>query len=124
MKTLYIIRGLPGSGKSTLAGQLGYTVREADQFFMVNDKYCYDREKIGEAHAYCQNRVKLDMEIGVEKIAVSNTFVKRWEIEPYLKLAQTYGYRIVEITMSGPLYGNIHNVPVDVVQRMDKEWER
>ena len=124
MKTLYIIRGLPGSGKSTLACQLGYTIREADQFFINAGKYSYDREKIGEAHAFCQNRVKLDMKVGVEKIAVSNTFVKRWEIEPYVKLAQEYGYRITEITMSGDTYGNIHSVPDEVIQRMKDNWEK
>lgn len=125
MKTLYIIRGLPGSGKSTLACQLGRTVREADQWFTdINGNYYYVKEQIGDAHAYCQKRVELDMQVAIDNIAVSNTFVRRWEMEPYIKLAQRYGYRITEITLTGDTYGNIHNVPDEVIERMKANWEK
>ena len=126
MKTLYLIRGLPGSGKSTLARTLvdEYSHFEADQFFMVNGKYCYDKEKIGDAHKHCQILTRHAMEDSFTPIAVSNTFVKHWEMEYYYGIAQAYGYRVVEITMSGKLYGNIHNVPEEVIQRMKENWEK
>lgn len=126
VKTLYIIRGLPGSGKSTLAHELAnYFVCEADQYFTSPEgNYLYDKEKIGQAHHWCQDKAKYFMQQNHEVIAVSNTFVKRWEIAPYIKLAQEYGYRIVEITMSGDTYGNLHNVPDEVITRMRKEWEK
>lgn len=127
MKTLYIIRGLPGSGKTTMANELvgHYAYCEADQFFTSQDgSYHYDKEKIREAHEWCKNQVKALMILNQYKIAVSNTFVKRWEIQPYVALAQQYGYRIVEITMSGDTYANLHNVPEETIQRMKANWEK
>lgn len=49
---LYIVRGLPGSGKSTLAKKIVHGINhfEADQYFMVNDQYCFQPELIKNAH--------------------------------------------------------------------------
>lgn len=126
MKTLYIIRGLPGSGKSTLARELAnYFVCEADQYFTSPEgNYFYDKEKIEQAHHWCQDKVKYFMKQNYEVIAVSNTFVKRWEMDFYYKMAELYDYRVVEITMSGKLHRNIHNVPEEVIQRMKENWEK
>ena len=102
-----------------------YAYCEADQFFTSQDgSYHYDKEKIREAHEWCKNQVKALMILNQYKIAVSNTFVKRWEIQPYVALAQQYGYRIVEITMSGDTYANLHNVPEETIQRMKANWEK
>jgi predicted kinase len=126
-QTPYLIRGLPGSGKSTLAKSLApYHTYEADDYFTdCNGKYNYDASKIGEAHKDCQENVKYDMTIAnAEVICVSNTFSKRWELQPYIKLAQEFGYRITEITLTGDTYGNIHNVPEEVIERMKARWEK
>jgi len=125
MKRLYLIRGLPGSGKSTLAAELSTIVFEADQFFYKEGTgYEYDKSLIGDAHAYCKKNVQHAMNYGMSKIAVANTFVKRWELEPYYQLAIQYGYRITEITMTGQLFDNIHDVPDEVIARMQENWEK
>jgi adenylate kinase family enzyme len=47
------MRGLPGSGKSTkakkIAGNFG-VIFSTDDFFMVNGKYTYNPQMIGEYH--------------------------------------------------------------------------
>jgi tRNA uridine 5-carbamoylmethylation protein Kti12 len=120
MKKLILLRGLPGSGKSTLATELGGVHYEADMYFVDdNGNYNFDPSRIKDAHAWCQNKVKLSMENGVEKIVVSNTFTMVWEMEHYNMLAEANGYRvhsvIVETTHNGK---NIHNVPADKINQM------
>ena len=75
MKELILLRGLPGSGKSTLATAIGGVHFEADMYFVDdNGNYNFEPARIKDAHAWCQNKVKLSMESGVDKIVVSNTF--------------------------------------------------
>lgn len=124
MRELYIIRGLPGSGKTTFASRLTGNVCEADQFFMQDGEYKYDVTKIGEAHEFCRKKVEALMKEQRMRIAVSNTFVRRWTMEPYYDLAVGYGYRIVEVTMSGALHKNIHGVPDEKIEQMRAGWEK
>ena len=126
MKTLYIIRGLPGSGKTTLARQLaGANVCEADEFFTDESyNYRFDPKDLKWAHIYCQNKCKALMESNIELIAVSNTGSRRWEFAPYIELARLNDYRVVEITLTGDTYANIHEVPSDTIEAMKARWEK
>lgn len=121
-KTLFIIRGLPGSGKSTLAGYLDSEVWEADQFFQEPEGYKFDPTKLKEAHAWCLDGVRLEMELGTARIAVANTSTMRWEYEPYIELAKKFGYRVFVITVEGD-HGNVHDVPEEAIARMRARWE-
>ena len=120
LNKLVIIRGIPGSGKTTLAKESYYdfVLCEADQYFETENGYEYDRNKIKDAHAFCLDKVKQNLEKGKD-VVVANTFVKLWEIEPYLKLGNPtkVGETIGE-------YESIHNVPKDVVERMKKQFEQ
>ena len=129
MKTLYIVRGLPGSGKSTFAKSIGGIHIEADQFFMENGKYNFDITKIKLAHKYCQNQTEAWMKTdGVQvdntKIVVSNTFTQEWEMEPYFKMAEDFGYRVFTIIVENRHGGkNIHDVPEDKLEQMKNRFE-
>ena len=134
MKTLYLIRGIPGSGKSTLARQLAPCVFEADDYFKKGGEYVFVPADVGKAHEDCQRRVEMMMDIdGVWEelallqgaalsIAVSNTFTRLWEMQPYKDLAKKYGYTVFTILCQND-FGNVHGVPAGVVQRMKERME-
>lgn len=120
---LILIRGLPGSGKSTLAKELlakGLVNShfEADMFHIQADgTYVYDVTKAREAHAWCLEMTKLSLEHG-KRVVVSNTFVTRSEIWPYLYL----GYP-TEVLVAQGMWPSIHGVPEDVLVSMKARWE-
>lgn len=120
---LVLIRGLPGSGKSTMARAMtGYVHLEADMFFVGDDGvYRYDREKIKAAHLWCQRETRKALARG-ESVVVSNTFTRRFEMEPYFGMARKLGVsvRVIEATGNWP---NIHGVPPEVIKKMRQRWE-
>ena len=130
-KILYIVRGIPGSGKSTFAESLGCPYFEAEMFFMKDDVYTFDGPKIKIAHAWCQNQVEEAMKFIEEthgldnsEIAVSNTFTQEWEMEPYMKLAEKYGYNVFSLIVENRHGGkNNHGVPEEKVESMRARFE-
>jgi predicted kinase len=128
MRTLYLIRGLPGSGKTTFARELvpDFLVCEADKFFMTENGYEFNPTKLTEAHSWCQKIVEtymMDSEL-YPKIAVSNTFTRDWELNPYFDLAEKYGYRVFSVIVENH-HGNesIHNVSYDTIEKMRNRFE-
>ena len=119
--TLSLIRGIPGSGKSTLAAKMHqqcmvHFVFEADQYFMKDGEYKFDRERLGDAHRECQlNTARWLKEHA--NVAVANTFTKWSEMRPYIDLAFEFDrpIQIIEMTNS---YGSIHGVPVETLNVM------
>lgn len=127
---LTIIRGLPGSGKSTLAKTISEKVCEADQYFMQNGEYVFVPADIVKAHIACQKEVDAYLQAGVACV-VSNTFSKKWEIEPYIKLCEKHGvdYKIIDLFDAGlsdeQLFNrNVHEVPMHVIKAMRERWEK
>lgn len=115
---IVLIRGLPGSGKSTLAKSMNeYVHLEADMYLMIDDLYVYDATKVKAAHDWCVAQAKLNLEKGLN-VVVSNTFVKLWEIDRYIKLG--FPYRIIEMKNR---WKNVHGVPEEVIVEMQKRWE-
>jgi hypothetical protein len=58
------------------------------------------------------------------EIAVSNTFTQEWEMEPYLELAKTYGYKTFSIIVENRHGGvNQHSVPDEVLTKMRERFE-
>lgn len=122
-KVLYIIRGLPGAGKSTLGKKIAEACFSADDYFTdERGNYNFNKERIGDAHRYCQGAVNTAMLIQMKEIAVANTFTRKSEMEAYYQLAEKYGYSVVEITMKSP-FQNIHNVPEEVIKNMKDRFE-
>jgi predicted kinase len=123
-KELILLRGLPGSGKSTLARSLGGMHMEADKYFMYSGKYEFDASKLRDAHNWCQNAVRVGMETQGQKIVVSNTFTQEWEMDPYYKLAEQYGYRVHSLVVENRHEGvNEHGVPADKLEQMKNRFE-
>ena len=125
---LILIRGLPGSGKSTFANHLVDWLEEfhatkayhweADMWMLnANGEYEYRQEWLAKAHGDCQTAARLT--VTSNRIAiVSNTFVRLWELQPYLAITQ----HCVVLKMSNA-YGSNHNVPQDAMERMASKWE-
>jgi chloramphenicol 3-O-phosphotransferase len=130
-KVLFLVRGLPGSGKSSIARAISAKSVSADDFFMQGDKYVFDPKKLGDAHAYCQNTTAHFLSLHeVYSVSVANTFTCRWEMEPYLLIAEKVGARIVVIdTFDAGLDDaalsriNVHGVPVESIAAMRARWE-
>ena len=121
---LFLVRGLPGSGKSTPAFRLTGQVYSADDFFTdAEGIYHFDGSKLPAAHADCQGRTKNALKSGVT-CGVANTFTQRWEMEPYLELAKTYGYKVFSIVVENRHGGiNQHGVPEDKLEQMKNRFE-
>ena len=123
-KTLYIIRGHSGAGKTTVAKNLTPCHLETDMF-MCNEHghYQFDATRLTECHSECYNAVEFFMQHDIiVPIAVSNTFTRKWEYEPYIKLAEQYGYTVQEIICKGN-FKNVHNVPEEVVEKQKERFE-
>jgi len=57
-------------------------------------------------------------------IVVSNTFTQEWEMEPYFKLAEKYGYTVFSVIVENRHGGkNEHGVPEEKVQVMKNRFQ-
>lgn len=136
---LHILRGVSGSGKSTRAKEIAKAVNSsiicsADQWFVnrKTGKYEFDAKKLGVAHAWCKTRAETAMELGTELVVIDNTNTQKWEYQPYVDMAEDFGYE-VEIEMVGQLddsnlkvYANRnkHGVPLDKIRQMAARFEK
>ena len=135
MRIVFLVRGLPSSGKTTFAGGLHYcgevpSCFEADSYFYVDGKYKFDPKKLADAHKDCQHRVKRAMETSDRNVVISNTFTQRWEMQPYIDMAEALGWQldVLDLTDGGcadkALHErNVHDVPLITFARMRKGYE-
>ena len=132
-KVLIILRGLPGCGKSSFAKMMWseHTICEADQYWYDKDgNYNFDPSKLKFAHEWCQANVRQFMEDNTlndqfyREIVVSNTSTTEKELQPYLDLANEYGYKVVSLIVENR-HGNsnVHNVPQETLQKMQDRFQ-
>jgi predicted kinase len=110
-----ILRGLPGSGKSTLAREIKAVepyavVVSANDYFLVDGEYRFDASKLPDAHNDCLRKYLVALEmcrrqltIGgrmeVTTLLVDNTNLSAWEIAPYYRLAEVFGFEVSILTV-------------------------
>ncbi|XP_066910345.1 NEDD4-binding protein 2-like 1 [Clytia hemisphaerica] len=138
-KLLFILRGLPGSGKTTRAMELTNdatlgVILATDDFFTKDGVYTYNKKMIGKAHQWNQERTKLSMEACITPICIDNTNTQKFEMKPYVLMADKYGYQvsIVEpttdwkFTVETCLQKSSKNqtLKVDDLKRMKKRYQR
>lgn len=132
-KTLYIVRGFPNVGKSTLGKQLAFTDKDGHTFSYQNDdghtddfgQYNFDPKRRKQAIKECKTNVFIALEKGVPRVAVCNVFSRKKSMQPYFEMAAKFGYVVVVLHVEGNTSGksNGHDVPQDVLDIMQKQWE-
>ena len=115
---LLLVRGLPGSGKTTIAKSIPNFVHlEADQYFEKDGQFAFQREKLPDAHAWCLQRTKEELDAG-RSVVVSNTFTRNVEMQPYFQL----GYPAMVVEATGR-WKSTHGVPDNIIELMRQKWE-
>jgi hypothetical protein len=136
---LFLIRGLPSSGKSTLADKLALRWIETDQFFVKDNEYKFDPALLPQAHAWCLQETKDQIEYFLKfpkksqyqlNVIVANTFATRWEMQPYIMLAKQHDLRLTVVDLfdggcdDETLFArNKHGVPLETFRTMREEYE-
>lgn len=132
-RKLILVRGWPGSGKTTFAEKLHLeyirkgiiAVCVAADDHMVNKigNYEFNRDLLKTAHNKCQRYTRTFLSDGLDApVIVHNTFIKLWEMEPYLKMAEELGVP-VEIYKCSGNFQNVHGVPDTKVRQMKNNYE-
>jgi predicted kinase len=102
-----------------IAVETGALHVEADMW--VDYSHRYESDAVKRAHAICQSQARRALVSG-GSVVVSNTFTRKWEMQPYLDMAHQYGAQVEIITATGD-YGSIHGVPAEAIQAMRERWE-
>ena len=124
---LVIIRGIPGSGKTTLAKKIANNLNashfENDTFFADEQgNYHFDINYHQQAKDECLEKTKEALLAG-KIVVVSNTFIKKSEMEPYTKFCDENGdlnYAVIEMELR---FENTHNIPQSIVNQKEAEFE-
>lgn len=127
---IVLMRGLPGSGKSTWvknltqAGTLSFLICSADDYHLIDGRYCYDPKNAGKAHGACLRRYAntITSPVHPDLLIVDNTNTTLMELAPYVRLAEAYEvpYEIVYLAcpLETAIRHNTHQVPLNTLLKM------
>ena len=127
-KQLILIRGAQGSGKSSTAAVWANWEKsrwyEADQLFTdMNGRYDFRKYYLSIAHEWCEDAAIDAMDNpDVERIVVSNCFIKAKHMERYIAAAKNRGIDVKVYVVAGK-HENTHGVPEDVVEKCRADME-
>ena len=140
--TIILVRGLPGAGKTSLTERMDAVTASADDFpglytenedgsvaFHGGDKMDDGQRRIAHAHSWCQDQAYRAVQ-NDQHVVVHNTFTQRWEMQPYMDIAEGTGDRLVVVDLfDGGLSDselakrNSHGVPEEAIARMRERYE-
>ena len=89
----------------------------------------FDPLLILDAHQWNQKRFRGALELGISPIVVDNTNILHVHMDPYIDLAQQYGYDIEVVPISTNMSDeqlairNVHGVPLNVIRRMRELYQ-
>lgn len=137
IKKVFILRGLPGSGKSHWIAEhrkqfatIGTIVVSADFYHMeqcgLESKYVFKKEKAREAHNKALLGFVMSLQHKTPVIYVDNTNISPWEISPFYRLAEVYGYEaeivIMDVHVDVAKARQTHGVPNETYDEMEQRW--
>mgnify|MGYP001168104510 CR=1 FL=1 len=137
--SILLVRGLPGSGKTTFTELISLPTMSgirvppvscsADDFFYEGEEYNFDPKLLPDAHGACLNKAR-EAVLSGDSVMVHNTFTQRWEMQPYIDLAEEAEVALIVIsTYDGGCDDetlasrNTHGVPVESIAAMRGRWE-
>ncbi|XP_069130477.1 serine-rich adhesin for platelets-like isoform X2 [Argopecten irradians] len=137
-KCFVMLRGLPGSGKSTLARNLQHAgekpgvILSSDDYFVQDGIYKFEPHLLSEAHEWNRLRTIQNLHNGCTPIIVDNTNTQAWEMKPYVKQAQKFGYDIYflepdtlwRFQPKELARRNTHGVPIKKIQMMLERYQK
>lgn len=107
-KTVIINRAVPGSGKTTITNciikelkekSISISVHSTDDFFMKDNRYIFNLEKLNTYHNKNLELFKKSIENNIDVVICDNTNIAPWQTEAYTKLARENKYQILIITL-------------------------
>ena len=133
-KCFFLVRGIPGSGRTSIAQNLELTynpygfktkIIEANDFFMKDGVYTFNPLKLEEAHDDCIERTKEALtDDTTDVVIVTNTFVHKWEIDPYLDMMDYIKNIVVfDVIIAQGGKGSTHDVPLKTIEKMKRNFE-
>ncbi|XP_028392960.1 2',3'-cyclic-nucleotide 3'-phosphodiesterase-like [Dendronephthya gigantea] len=135
---MFILRGAPGSGKTTVARAILEQAKDqaivcsADDFrYNENGEYVWQKEKLEETHNKCKKKAEEFAALGKPSIIIDNTNIRTFEVEPYMKIAQQYGYVVVLVEPKTPwkhqarelVKKTPHNVPLGTIFKRLEDFD-
>lgn len=139
-----ILRGLPGAGKSHIARQLCDRflaqiavpqrygcICTTDDFFETASGYCFDPQRLGEAHDWNRQRFASLCDRKLPLLICANTNLEPREWQPYAAMAEKAGYRLRLLTIGQPadpahralcVARNQHGVDAATIEAMAKRF--
>ncbi|WP_196795727.1 AAA family ATPase [Leptospira meyeri] len=127
-KTLLVLRGIPGSGKTSLANAISLTngapIYSIDSYFENEvGEYHFDYQKNHLAYKDCEAKTKHALERNLPFVIVDNTFTLEWELEPYIRLANEFEYKLHVVTVENRHGGkNVHQIPEEQIEKMKAKY--
>lgn len=96
-----------------------------DDYFTDRDtgEYRFDYRNNHLAYKQCEEQTRQAMLQDTPKIILHNTFTLDWELQPYFKLAESFGYRLFICTVENYHGGsNTHAVSSEQIRKMAEKY--